>query len=130
MARRRVSAADLPTPGPWLVRGEAGKGASEADAALGVEPATEEQPGGFPYLIRPDRHLEPGRSLLHVAIGIQRLADARLIAGAPDLIESQLGLLTSPALRRRDVDELTRGRAAAAWALLVRIVPHFEVDPR
>lgn len=57
---------------------------------LGVEPATGDVPGGRPYLIRQDRLVEPGGSCLHVATGIQRLADAKLIAAAPELAEALL----------------------------------------
>lgn len=60
MAGRKLKAADVPTPGPWLVRGEAGHTASPADAVLGIEPATEDGAGGWPYLIRQDRPVETG----------------------------------------------------------------------
>lgn len=37
MAGRRLRASDLPTPGPWLVRGEAEPGASPRNLMLGIE---------------------------------------------------------------------------------------------
>lgn len=51
MAAPTLRAANLPTPGPWLVRGEADDGASARDAMLGIEPATEEGSGGWTYLV-------------------------------------------------------------------------------
>lgn len=127
MGGRKLAAADIPTPGPWLVRGEAEPGASPAEVMLGVEPATHERPGGWPYLIRRDNPVEHGGCPLHVAVGIQRLADARLIAAAPDLAAVLLRLLTAPDLGRRDLDPCTREAIDAAWAMLVRVVPHLEI---
>ena len=60
MAGRRLAAADIPTPGPWCVRGDAEPGATPADLMLGVAPATDARPGGWPYLVRRDRLVEPG----------------------------------------------------------------------
>ena len=114
-------------PGPWLVRGEADEGAPALDVMLGVEPATEARPGGWPFLIRQDRPLEPGGSLLHLATGIQRLADARLMAAAPDLADVLLRLLTSPDLTAHDLDPQTQPAIVAAWNLLVRVAPHLEI---
>lgn len=127
MAGRKLAAADIPTPGPWLVRGQADEGAPPIQTMLGVEPATANGPGGWPYLIRPDRPLKPGGSLLHLALGIQRLADARLMAAAPDLADALLRLLTSPDLMTDDLDPHTRARIATAWDLLVRVAPHLEI---
>lgn len=83
MGGGRLRAADIPTPGPWLVRGEAEPGASPAAVMLGIEPATEDRPGGWPYFIRRDEPVEPSECPLHIATGIQRLADARLIGCRP-----------------------------------------------
>ena len=109
------------------MRGEAEPGADAETAALGVEPATDDRPGGWPYLIRQDRPLTPGGSLLHLATGIQRLADAKLMAAAPELADVLLRLLTSPDLTRRDLDPGTRSVRDAAWDLLVRVAPHLEI---
>lgn len=127
MGGRKLNAGDVPTPGPWLVWGEAGEGASAEEAMLGVEPATDERPGGWPYLIRQDRPIELGDCPLHVATGIQRLADARLMAGAPELAATLLRLLTAPDLTRHDLDPRTRQVVTGAWDLLVRVAPHLEI---
>jgi len=127
VAGRKLAAADVPTPGPWLVRGEAGEGASTEDLMLGVEPATDDRPGGWPYLIRRDQAIEPGESHLHIAIGIQRLADAKLMGAAPELAEALLRLLTSPDLLLDELDPRTREVMVTAWALLVRVAPHLEI---
>ena len=127
MAGRRLAAVDVPTPGPWCVRGEAEAGASAAAMMLGVEPATDERPGGWPYFVRRDAPVEPGGCPLHVATGIQRLADARLIAAASELADSLLALLIAPALRAQDLDARTREAATAGWDLLVRVAPHLEI---
>lgn len=128
MAGRRLPASAIPTPGPWLVRGAADPDASPAQIMLGVEPAAEDRLGGWPYFIRRDAPVEPGGCPLHIATGIQRLADAQLLAAAPDLAERLLALLTAPALRARDLDARTRVAVAAAWALLVRVAPQLEID--
>lgn len=60
MVGRRLPASAIPTPGPWLVRGEAEPGAPPAPAMLGVQPATDDRPGGWPYFIRRDAPVEPG----------------------------------------------------------------------
>lgn len=96
MAGRKLKTADVPTPGPWRVRGEAGEGAPGADLMLGIEPATEDRPGGWPYLIRQDRVFEPGGCPLHLAVGIQRLADAELMAAAPEMADTLLGSSPRP----------------------------------
>ena len=127
MAAPKLRAADVPTPGPWLVRGEAGEGAPSRDAMFGVEPATEEGAGGWPYLVRQDREFALGDCPLHLATGIQRLADARLMAAAPDLAAVLLRLMTSPALTRADLDPGTGEALAAAWDILVRVAPHLEI---
>ena len=127
LAGRKLNAADVPTPGPWLIRGGADEGAPAAEIMLGVEPATEDQPGGWPYLIRQDRVTEPGGCPLHLATGIQRLADGKLMAAAPELADTVLRLLTSPALTAYDVDPRTRPVRDAAWELLVRVAPHLEI---
>ena len=127
MARPRLPPARVPTPGPWLVRVEAEASATPEAAMGGVEPTSEDRPGGFPYLIRQDRPLEPGDTDLHLAIGIQRLADAELMAAAPDLAAALLALLTTSGLTCRDLDPITREAVAAGWSLLVRVAPHLEI---
>ncbi len=127
MAGRKLAAGDVPTPGPWMVRGEANEGAPAEARMLGVEPATDVRPGGWPYLIRRDRPVAPGESHLHIATGIQRLADAKLMAAAPELAEALLRLLTSPDLLTDDLDPGTREVMVIAWALLVRAAPHLEI---
>ncbi len=127
MAGRTLKASEVPTPGPWLVRGEAGEQASASDIMLGVEAATEEQTGGWPYLIRQNRIVALGDCPLHLAIGIQRLADAKLMAAAPDLAEALLRLLTSPDLTQAGLDYRTRQVVTAAWNLLVQVTPHLEI---
>lgn len=129
MARPILPAERVPTPGPWVARGEAGEGASPVDQVLGIEPATDDRPGGWPYLIRQDRPPTLGGSFLHLATGIQRLADAKLMAAAPELAAVLLRLLTAPALTARDLDSDSLTARDAAWALLVRVAPHLEIDP-
>lgn len=131
MAGRAMTGGDLPTPGPWLVRGDAEEGAHPAEAMLGVEPATEGRPGGWPYLIRQDRAVEVGGSLLHLATGIQRLADATLMAAAPDLVAALFALLTSPRILAGDLAADTRRAVGAGWVVLVQAAPHLEIgaDP-
>ena len=129
MAGRRLAASAIPTPGPWLMRGEAEPGSSPAQTMLGVEPAAENRPGGWPYFIRRDGPVEPGGCPLHIATGIQRLADAQLLAAAPDLAAMLLRLLTAPALGARDLDSRTREVVDAAWSLLIRVTPQLEVGP-
>ena len=127
MAGRRPAARGVPTPGPWLVRGEAGGDASAVDLMLGVEPATEDSLGGWPYLIRQNRPVALGECPLHLAVGIQRLADAKLMAAAPDLAGTLLQLLTSPALTHAGLDYRTQEVMTAAWDLLVRATPHLQI---
>lgn len=127
MARPTLPAGRVPTPGPWLVRGEAGDGASAAEMMLGVEPVSEDRPGGFPYLIRQDRPFAPGERPLHLALGIQRLADARLMAAAPDLAAVLLGVLMVRELRSPNLDGSTQEIVPAAWDLLVRVTPQLEI---
>ena len=127
MAAPRPPAAAIPTPGPWLIRGEAGTDAPAADVMLGVEPATEDGAGGWPYLIRQDRLVALGDCPLHLATGIQRLADARLMAAAPDLAIALSRLLTSPVLTKSGLDLRTVAVVMSAWDLLVRVTPHFEI---
>ena len=127
MGGRKLPAGAVPTPGPWLVRGEADEGASTVNLMLGVEPATDDRPGGWPYFIRRDRPVEPGGCPLHIATGIQRLADAKLIAAAPDLAATLLALLIAPALRPADLDAGTRTAVTAGWDLLIRVAPHLEI---
>lgn len=127
MAAPKLRAGDIPTAGPWLVRGEASGAASAADVMLGVEPATENQPGGWPYLIRQNRPVALGNCPLHLAVGVQRLADAKLMAAAPELADIVLRLLTSAALTAPDLDAPTRAVRNAAWELLVQVAPHLEI---
>ncbi|WP_156295587.1 hypothetical protein [Methylobacterium aquaticum] len=91
--------------------GEADPDAWPAQIMLGAEPAAEDRPGGWPYFIRRDAPVEPGGCPLHMATGIQRLADAQLLAAAPDLAERRLALLTAPTLGLRDRDAGTRAQA-------------------
>ncbi|GLS44206.1 hypothetical protein [Methylobacterium brachythecii] len=127
MAGRRLSAAEVPTPGPWLVRGEPGPDSPAAAIMLGVEMATDERPGGWPYFLPRDWPIEPGGSSLHIAVGIQRLADAKLLAAAPDLAALLLELLTAPALMAAGLDDRTRNAITRGWDLLVRVAPQLEV---
>jgi hypothetical protein len=129
MAGRRLPAAAIPTPGPWLVRGQADPEAPPHEVILEIEPASEGRPGGWPYLVRRAASVEYGDCPLHIATGIQRLADARLIAAAPDLSAALLSVLTAPALMRHDLDAATRAAIDAAWALLIRAAPHMEIGP-
>ncbi|WP_342148005.1 hypothetical protein [Methylorubrum sp. SB2] len=109
------------------MRGEAETEAPPARAMLGVEPAGDDCPGGWPYFVRRDIPVEPGGCPLHIATGIQRLADARLIAAAPDLAAALLALLVAPAITAHGLDAHTRTAVDAAWALLVRVAPHLEI---
>ncbi|TNC08786.1 hypothetical protein FF100_28560 [Methylobacterium terricola] len=109
------------------MRGTAGPGASPAQIMLGVEPAAEDRLGGWPYFIRRDAPVEPGGCPLHIATGIQRLADAQLIAAAPDLAATLLRLLIAPALGARNLDARTRDAIDAAWPLLIRVAPQLEI---
>jgi hypothetical protein len=77
---RKLPTAAIPTHGPWLVRGTAEADAAPAELMLGVEPATAGHAGGWLYFIRRNRPVEPGGCPLHIATGIQWLADARLSA--------------------------------------------------
>ena len=124
---RKLPAAAIPTLGPWLVRGTPEADAAPAELMLGVEPATAEHVGGWPYFIRRNRPVEPRGCPLHIAVGIQRLADARLIAAAPDLTAALLRLLISPGLTTRDLDPRTRDAVTVGWDLLVAVAPHLEI---
>ena len=128
MARHHLPAVRVPTPGPWLVRGEAEADASSAEVILGVAPATDTEPGGWPYFIRRDATVEPGGCPLHIATGIQRLTDARLIAAAPDLAAVLLHLLTAPELASAHRDPRTAAAITAAWDLLVQVAPTIEIE--
>ena len=130
MIGHHLPAGRVPTPGPWLVRGDADASASPAETMLGVAPATDTGPGGWPYFIHRDVPAEPGNCPLHIAIGIQRLADARLIAAAPDLAAVLLRLLTAPELASADRDPRTAAAITAAWDPLVQVAPHLEIEPR
>ena len=124
MAGRRHSAGCVPTPGPWLVRGTAGEDASPLELMLDLAPATDEAPGGWPYLIRCRHPVEPGGCCLHIACGIQRLADAQLMAAAPELAAGLLGLLTAPDLSHHNLNRRTRLAVSTGWDLLVAVAPH------
>ena len=108
------------TPGPWLVRGDPGDDASPELATHGTTPSTDEQPGGFPYFIRQHRELPPGGCHLHLAIGIQRLADAILMAAAPDLLAAVVRLLGCPDLSLDELDPATRIAIANGYAAVDR----------
>ena len=127
MARPVIPAGRVPTPGPWLVRGEAEPSSTPEMVMLGVEPAADNRPGGWRYSIQQDRAFARGDGPRHLATGIQRLADARLMAAAPDLASVLLRLLTSPALTRHALDADTCAARDAAWSLLVRVTPHLEI---
>ena len=127
MAGRKLDGADVPTTAPWLVRGIAGPDAPAELAMLGIDPATAAGPGGWPYLIRQDRAFEPGECPLHIATGIQHLADAKLMAVAPELAAVLLRLLTSPELMAHSLDPNTRASLATAWDLLVKVAPHLAI---
>ena len=129
MAGRKLSAAAFLTPGPGLVRGGADPEAPPHAVILGIAPASEGRPGGWPYLVRRAASVERGDCPLHIATGIQRLADARLIAAAPDLAVALLSVLAAPALRRHDLDAATRAAIDAAWELVIRAAPHLEIGP-
>ena len=77
------------TPGPWQVRGadENDDGTPGANYDRDIEPATNDTPGGWPYFILRDR-TSLGCGPIHVASSIQDLADARLIAAAPDMLQA------------------------------------------
>ena len=124
---RKFSAGAMPTPGPWLVRGAADEGASPVYLMLRVEPPTDDVSGGLPYLIRLDRPYAAGECPLHLAIGIQHLADARLRAVAPDPAEMLLRLLTAPNLTATELDPQTRTMVDTAWTLLVQAAPHLAI---
>ena len=64
---------------------------------------------------------------VHLAIGIQRLADAKLMAAAPNLAATLLDLLIVRELRSADLYPQTQEVVAAAWDLLVRVTPHLEI---
>ncbi len=129
MAGRTLSAAAIPTPGPWLVRGQADPEAPPHEVILGIEPASEGRSGGWPYLVRRNASVELGACPLHIATGIQRLADARLVAAAPDLAAALPGVLTTPAFIRHDLDAATRAAFDATWELLIRVARHLENEP-
>lgn len=129
MAGLKHNRTATPTPGPWLVRGEAEPGAPPAEVILGVEPAMADRPSGWPYFVRPNHPVARGGCPLHIATGIQRLADARLIAAAPDLAALLLQVLTAPACTAEGLDGHTRAAVEAGWAVLVRAAPHLEVWP-
>lgn len=134
MAAPKLRAVDVPTLGPWLVRGEAGGGGLAANLLSGVTPGIEGQQPGWPYFIRQSRPTIPGACPLHRKIGagrlasdIPRLADAKLMAVAPDLADALLRLLIAPDLRHADLDPRTRLAIATGWDLLVRVAPHLEI---
>ncbi|MBB2963519.1 hypothetical protein [Methylobacterium sp. R2-1] len=127
MGGRQLTAAQMPTPGPWLVRREAEADAPAKVRLLGIEPAAKDRPGSFPYLVRQDRPFTSGECPLHLAVGIQRLADARLMAAAPDLASMLLNVLIVRELRSSVLDHETQKVVVAAWNLLVRVTPHLEI---
>lgn len=127
MAGRRLHPADIPTPGPWRVRGAAKPETPSATAIREFEVTTKEGPGGGPYIIRRARSADEVGGRPDIAGGIHRLADARLLAAAPDLADALLRLLISPALNTRGIDPNTRAVRDAAWGLLIRVAPHLEI---
>lgn len=122
MAGRELDPADISTTGPWLVRSD-----SEPDTAMpSFELGPNEEQGHRRYLIRQAWPMEPGGSI-PLATGIQRLADARVMAASPDLADTLLRLLISPELNREGIEPHTRQARDAAWDLLVRVTPHLEI---
>lgn len=124
MARPRLPAARVPTPSPWIVRAE--PAANVGPATAGGE-AAPKGPTTSSYLIRSTRPPAPGGADLPLALGIGRLADATMMAAAPDLAAALLALLTAPGLLRHDLDPQARAAVTAAWDLLVRVAPHLEI---
>lgn len=127
VGERKRSAEAEPTPGLWLVGRAAYEGASQVDFMLGMEPASADGSTGRSYLICRPHRAEIGESPRLVATGIHCLADARLMAAAPDLAEMLLRLLTAPDLTMDDLDPGTRTAIDDAWILLVRAAPYLEV---
>lgn len=130
MAGRRLDPADIPTPGPWRVRGAAEAAVSGETAGLEIKAATRAGPSGGHALIRQARSADEAGNSPNIAGGIRRPADARLLAAAPDLADALLRLLISPALNARDVDPNTREARDAAWSLLIQVAPHLEIGAR
>ncbi|GJD30580.1 hypothetical protein PMNALOAF_1827 [Methylobacterium adhaesivum] len=118
MAGRKLDPTDVPTLGPWQVGSE-----GEADAP--PEPATNDDPSSPAYLIRQARPIEMGG--IPIAHSIRRVADARLMAAAPDLADALVRLLTSHELNGQGIEPRTQRERDAAWVLLVRVAPHLEI---
>ena len=125
MAGRHLDPADVPTPGPWLVRVATERHGPPETVLVGSEPATNDGLCGWPYLIRQARPMKPDS--MPIAAGIPRLADARMMAAAPELADALVRLLTSPELNRQGIDPRTQRVRDAAWVLLMRVAPHLEI---
>ena len=70
---------------PWIVRGNDTDDCDNSgpNYAMGIDPATNDKPGGWPYFIREDREFAIGETPLHIACGIQSLEHATAIAAVP-----------------------------------------------
>ncbi len=71
MVRPVIPASRVPSPRPWLVRGEAEAVGPPETVTLGVEFAKDDRSGGFPFLFWEDWALAPGGLFQH-ATCIQR----------------------------------------------------------
>jgi len=125
VAGRKLDPADIPTLGSWQVGREAEADAPPELGMSSVEPTTNDEPGGRAYIIRQAGLIEVGG--IPIAHSIRRVADARLMAAAPELADALVRLLTSPELNRQGIDPRTQRVRDAAWVLLMRVAPHLEI---